>query len=127
MNQIRKNVSFYKFVSGGAGMGLIKAIFESSLKRFKSNHGYDPNLPSILLSAPIVKSAFGIRGSTLHFLFSLPVNQQSGELRPLNRLNSDICNSLYSKLMFLKVLIIDEISMVGAKMFFSETCTIFKS
>jgi len=38
----------------------------------------------VLLCVPTGKAAFGIGGLTLHSVFSLPVNQTSGPLRPLS-------------------------------------------
>ncbi|XP_037811953.1 ATP-dependent DNA helicase pfh1-like [Lucilia sericata] len=80
---------------------------------YNSIPGSNPDLPKVLLSAPTGKAAFGIGGATLHSLFSLPVNQYSGEIRPLS---NDTVNTLSSLLLELKLLIIDEISMVGARM-----------
>ena len=47
-------------------------------------------------------------------MFSLPVNQSSGQIRPLS---NDTVNSLLAKFIDLKLIIIDEISMVGIRMF----------
>ncbi|XP_075170221.1 uncharacterized protein LOC142242518 [Haematobia irritans] len=111
-----EKVTFYEYIGGGAGVGksrLIKTIYQSITHRFNSIPGVNPDLPKVLLTAPTGKAAFGIGGSTLHAMFSLPVNQYSGELRPLS---SDNVNTLVAKFLDLKVIIIDEISMVGARM-----------
>ncbi|XP_065356189.1 uncharacterized protein LOC135950582 [Calliphora vicina] len=116
LRNVVDNIKFCEFISGGAGVGksrLIKTIYQSVTQRFNSVPGSNPDLVKVLLSAPTGKAAFGIGGATLHSLFSLPVNQYSGEIRPLS---NDVVNSLYARFMDLKVLIIDEISMVGARM-----------
>ncbi|XP_061399099.1 uncharacterized protein LOC133334797 [Musca vetustissima] len=115
-HNIKCSSVFYEFVSGGAGVGksrLISAIYQTVNRRLNSIPGSDPTSIKVLLTAPTGKAAFGIGGATLHSVFSLPVNQSSSELRPLG---PDALNSMYTKLMNLKLLIIDEISMVGAKM-----------
>ncbi|XP_050339187.1 uncharacterized protein LOC126765663 [Bactrocera neohumeralis] len=117
MHQIKTSRPFYEFIGGGAGVGksrLISAIYQALNHRFNSTPGSIPSSLKVLLCAPTGKAAFGIGGLTLHSIFSLPVNQLNRELRPLS---SDIVNSLYSKLADLKLIIIDEISMVGARMF----------
>ena len=107
---------FYDYVGGGAGVEkslLIKTIYQSITDRLNLVPGTSRDNPKVILSARTGKAAFGIGGATLHSLFSLPVNQYSGELRPLN---NDTLNSLYVKFIDIKLIIIDEISMVGAKM-----------
>ena len=71
-----------------------------------------PDAIKVLLASPIGKAAFNIRGMTLHSAFALPVTEFNGEMP---NLSSDVCNTLRSKLCCLKVIIIDEISMVGSK------------
>lgn len=92
---------------------LISAIYQCVNRRLNSIPGSDPTAIKVLLTAPTGKAAFGIGGATLHSMFSLPVNQSSSELRPLG---PDALNAIYTKLLNLRLLIIDEISMVGAKM-----------
>lgn len=62
----------------------------------------------ILLCAPTGKAAFNIKGQTLHNAFHLPLNQKK-----ISHLSPGLSNTLATKLDHLKVLIIDEISMVG--------------
>ncbi|KAI8119873.1 hypothetical protein CVS40_8790 [Lucilia cuprina] len=87
----------------------------------------NPDLINVLLCAPTGKAAFVIGEATLHAMFSLPIYQLSGEIRPLS---NDVVNSLLAKFMDLKVIIVDEISMVGAKMLgylYATLKQIFKS
>ncbi|KAI8116853.1 ATP-dependent DNA helicase PIF1 [Lucilia cuprina] len=117
LHNIKLGHPFYEFVASGAGVGksrLISAIYQSVNYRQNYLPGNDPNVIKVLLCAPTGKAAFGIGGATLHSMFSLPINQSSAELRPLT---NDTANTLYSKFLNLKLLIIDEISMVGSKMF----------
>ena len=110
------NLPVYEFLSGGAGVGksrLIKVIFQGLIRYFGSIPGANPDDLTVLLCAPTGKAAFNIGGMTLHSALSLPVNQYSG---PLPSLGDDTSNTLYTKLHNLKLIIIDEISMVGAKM-----------
>jgi len=113
----RRNTSFNEFVGGGAGVGksrLISTLFQSLSKEYNGRAGCDPTSVKILLCAPTGKAAFGIGGSTLHSIFSLPVKPAGSAFRSFS---PDLLNTLRSKFIDLKVLITDEISMVGATMF----------
>ena len=115
MAKIRSNASFYEFISGSAGVGksmLIRAIYQACLRIYNCTPGSNPEKIKILLTAPTGRAAFSIGGLTLHGAFQLPVSQCGYELLPLS---SNICNTLRCKLSELKLIIIDEISMVGAK------------
>ena len=106
----------YEFVSGGAGVGksrLIKVLYQALIRYFGKIPGAHPDDLFVLLCAPTGKAAFNIGGMTLHSALSLPLNQYGGMLPSLG---SDISNTLASKLHSVKLIIIDEISMVGAKM-----------
>lgn len=63
------------------------------------------------MCAPSGKAALLINGVTLHTAFALPVSQFSSNMPELS---ADIANSIREKLFHLKLLIIDEISMVGS-------------
>lgn len=67
-----------------------------------------------MICAPPGKAAFNVNGATLHSVFHLPVNQLIGPLVPLS---SDVLNTIRCQMEHVKLLIIDEISMVGGKMF----------
>lgn len=104
------------FVTGPAGAGksmLIRALAQSAIRIANLRPDIDDlSLVPVLLTAPTGKAAFGIRGVTLHSAFSLPLNQYAGVLP---KLSSDISNTLRCQLANVKLLIIDEISMVGIK------------
>jgi len=107
LHNARINASFYEFVGGGAGVGksrLISTLFQSLSKEDNGRAGCDPTSVKILLCAPTGKAAFGIGGSTLHSMFSLPVNQDGSAFRSLS---PDLLNTLRSRFIDLKVLIID--------------------
>ena len=67
---------------------------------------------NVFLAAPTGKGAHTIHGITLHCAFALPINEFGGEM---SNLYSDVLNSLRSKLLSLKLIIIDEIYMVGSR------------
>ena len=105
----------YDFIAGSAGVGksiLIEAITQTTLRYYNSIPGNNPNDISILLCAYTGQAAFNIKGITLHSTFYLPVNNES-----MNPLSLDVLNNLSTKLCHLKFLIIDEISMVGRRVF----------
>ena len=63
------------------------------------------------VTAPTGSAAFNIKGSTLHSAFNLPLIRNKS--KPYQRLSDEKLNSLKLKVANLKILIIDEISMVG--------------
>ena len=99
------------FLTGGAGVGkslVIQTLYQTLFRIFNSDKDSDPDIPKVLLCAPTGKAAFNIKGQTLHSAFRLPLNQKT-----LSHLSASMSNTLATKLAHLKVLIIDEISMVG--------------
>lgn len=108
---------FYIFISGGAGVGkilLIKAIYQSLMRDFNSIPGINPDDTKILLCAPTGKAAFGIEGLTLHKTLGLPLSQAGYHMKELS---ASVANSFACNLANLKLIIIDEISMVGSRLF----------
>ena len=81
------------------------AIYQSIKKIFQSVPADDPNLIKVILCAPTGKPGFG-----LHSAFLLSVNQSDKQICPFG-------SESHSKFWELKLLIIDELSIVGAKMF----------
>lgn len=104
------------FISGSAGVGktrVINCIYQLLSSYFDKMPGEKNDLPIILLCAPSGKAAHLIGGVTLHTAFALPITEFRGQMP---QLSPDIANSIRSNLVQLKLLIIDEISMVGANM-----------
>ena len=66
------------------------------------------------LVAPTGKAAYNIQGSTIHTALAVPANQS---LKTYKKLDASRLNSLRCKFAGLKILFIDEISMVGNSMF----------
>ena len=74
----------------------------------------NPDDVSVLLTAPTGVAAFNIGGATIHSTLAIPGNSAlPSEYQPLG---DDKLNSLRTKLGQLKLLIIDEISMVDKKL-----------
>lgn len=107
---------FYTFLSGGAGVGksvLVKAIFQALIKFYGHIFGECPDDKKVMLCAPTGKAAHNIGGNTIHSVFCIPVGRGL-QYKPLDMQQ---LTSLQTKYHALKVLIIDEISMVGKRMF----------
>lgn len=66
-----------------------------------------------MICAPTGKAAYNVGGLTIHSAFCIPT-QQGFKFKPLDM--QQLC-SLQTKYKSLKVIFIDEISMVGKKMF----------
>ena len=108
---------FYAFLSGGGGVGkshLTKSIYQAALKYYNSKAGEDFNQINILLLAPTGKAAFIIPGNTIHTALAIPANQS---LKKYKSLDSNRLNTLRSKIGSIKLILLDEISMVGNSMF----------
>jgi len=105
---------------------LISTIFQSITWRAITLPGATDSV-KVLLCAPTGKSDFGIGALTLHSVFSLPVNQTSGPLRPLS---NDTLKTTHCKLIDIQLIIIDEVSMVESKMLGyldQRLCQVFRS
>ena len=103
---------FYLHVTGGAGTGkshLIKCIYNEATKLLK-NHD-DPEQATVVLTAPTGTAAFNIGGFTIHSVFKIPKNAKA----VYEPLSNDSVNTLQAQMSGLKILIIDEVSMVDRK------------
>ena len=107
---------FYIFLSGGAGVGksvLTRSIYQSLLKFFNHLRHENPDSCKVLMCAPTGKAAHNIGGKTIHSAFCIPANQ-GFTFKPLDMQQ---LNTMRSRFHDLKIVIIDEISMVGRSMF----------
>ena len=84
------------------------------MKYYNSRAGEDFNEVKILLLAPTGKAAFGIKGNTIHSTLAIPASQSLKNYKPLD---SSRLNTLRCKLHAVKLIFLDEISMVGNTMF----------
>ena len=110
-----KQLPMYLYIGGGARVGkstLIRDLYEGLVRYFNSLPSTGPDAIKVLLAAPTGKAAHYIHGMTLHSAFALPGMEFGGEI---SNLSSDVLNTLRSKLLCLKLIIKDEISMVGSK------------
>ena len=116
LNKVKtQSTPFHIFITGGAGVGksvVISAIHQAVLRFLNKGAGNNPDEAKVLLGAPTGIAAFLIGGGTLHSLFHIPANQDFS-YKPLT---SDVLNTYQCKYRHLKLLVIDEISMVGNKM-----------
>ncbi|CAC5420340.1 unnamed protein product [Mytilus coruscus] len=116
-----KDDPLYNFLSGGAGVGksvLISAIYQSLIRILNMTPGSNPDELKVLLCAPTGKAAHNIGGNTLHSTFCIPVSR-GFSYKPLAM---EQLNTYRLKYKYLKVVIIDEISMVGCRMFNFVNC-----
>ncbi|XP_069105751.1 uncharacterized protein [Argopecten irradians] len=105
---------FHLFVTGGAGTGksqLIKAIYHQA-SSILQEPGENPDSPVILLTSPTGTASYNIGGTTLHAALHLP----RGRYYSL-RSNPSLLATFRTTMSQLKILVIDEISMVGRTMF----------
>ena len=111
---IKKVKSFHIFITGGAEVGkpyLIKTMF-LSLNKILRYKGSDADKPRILLHAPTGVAAININGTTIHSGLGINVGSK------LYPLNDQQRASLRNKLLEIRLVIIDEISMVSSVLFY---------
>lgn len=113
-----KTEPLYAFLSGGAGVGksvLTRALYQALLKYYSHHIHENPDNIHVMLCAPTGKAAhnININGTTLHSAFCIPVGRGFA-YKPLDMQQ---LNTLRTKFISLKVIFIDEISMVGHNMF----------
>ncbi|XP_078383840.1 uncharacterized protein LOC144666317 [Oculina patagonica] len=104
------------FLSGGAGVGkstVTNALYEALIRYLNTIAGENPDDIKLVKTAPTGKAAFNIKGNTLHAAFKIPANRGFEYCT----LDSDRLNTIRTQLNKLKVIFIDEISMVGSGMF----------
>ena len=111
-----KDEPLHVFLTGGAGVGksvVTKAIYQGVMKFYAHQLHVNPDNVHVLVCAPTGKAAHNIKGCTIHSAFCLPVGQ-GFKYKPLDMQQ---LNCMRTKFSDLKLLIIDEISMVGRGMF----------
>lgn len=107
-----KDDPLYAFLTGGAGVGksvLINAVYQSLQRLLCSKEGENPDEIRILLCAYTGKAAYNINGMTIASAFHKKMYQSQ------QHMHADELNTYRTKYRTLKVVIIDEISMVGNK------------
>ena len=112
-NLKQEDSRFYEFVSGGAGVGkshLITAVVQTLLRYYYKIPGIEPDHIFILVCAATGKAAYNVHGVTLHSAFRLPLTGNN-----MARLEDSTCNTIRTKMLDLKLIIIDEISMTSVK------------
>ena len=108
----------YSFLSGGGGFGkshLTKALYQAAVKYFNSQAGVDFGEINVLLLAPTGKATFNIKGNTIHTALAIPASQSLRNYKPLD--SSSRLNTLKCQLGSVKLIFLDEISMVGNAVF----------
>ena len=104
------------FLSGAGGVGksfVVKMIHTDTIRLLRCAQQVKPDDVPILLTAATGVAAYNINGITIHSAFVLNDRRKSGTT--YYSLGADTLNTLQSQLEELMVVIIDEISMVGAE------------
>ena len=93
---------------------LTKALYPAALKYYNTRAGDDFHQVKVLLLAPTGKAAYNIKGNTIHSALAIPACQSLRNYKPLD---SSRLNTIRCKLGGLKLVFLEEISMVGNTMF----------
>ena len=103
--------------TGGAGTGkshVLKALYQGLYRAVCMEAGQSRDSYRILVAAPTGKSAYNVKGMTIHAAFHIPANQS---LKDYKSLTYDVLNTYRMKYRQLEWLLIDEISMVSNDLF----------
>lgn len=84
-----------------------KALYQVVLKYYNSRVGDNFSELEVLMLAPTGKAAYNINGNTIHSALAIPACQSLKIYKPLDS------STLRCKLGFVKLIFMDEISMVG--------------
>ena len=101
------------FVSGGAGSGksyLLKCLFQALYRLYESPL-VDPTKPTVAIVAYTGVAARNVNGMTIHSLLGLKIGSNPNDVK--SQISNSSLQDYRTKLRFLKVLLIDEISYVG--------------
>ena len=104
------------FLSGGAGVGksfVLNTLYEAITRYLNKLLGENPDDIKVTKVAPTGKAAFNIGGNTIHSAFNIPASQGF----QYTALDSDRLNTMRNQYKSLKIIFIDEISMVGSGLF----------
>jgi len=114
--QNKKDDPLRLFLSGGAGVGkstVTNALYEALIRFLNSIAAENPDDVKVVKTTPTGKATFNIKGSTRNAAFMIPAKRGFEYCS----LDSDRLNTIRAKLNKLRVIFIDEISMVGSGMF----------
>lgn len=112
----QKDIPIHHYISGSAGVGksrLIEAINQSIIRLYRTEAGSADNF-EVLLVAFTGNAAHNIKGMTAHSAFHLSTTEGTTRFK---NLSDDLRNTLSCRFRNLKLLIIDEISMLSSDHF----------
>ena len=89
-------------------------MYQAALKYYNTRAGDDFHQIKVILLAPTGKAAYTIKGNTVHSALAIPANQSLRNYKPLDLSR---LNTLRSQFGGVKLIFVDEISMVGNSMF----------
>jgi DNA replication protein DnaC len=107
---------YHLYISGPGGVGkshVISLLRHITMKYLRHLPDVTPDDVLCLLCAPTGTAAFNIDGMTIHSAFFVPI-----AMKEYRNLGAETLNTLRNRLLHLKVLIVDEISMVSATMLY---------
>ena len=89
-------------------------MYLAALRYYNSNAGEDFHQVKVLMLAWTRKASFIIKGNTICSALAIPTTQSLRNYKPLD---SSMLNTLWCKLGGIKLILLDEISLVGNNMF----------
>jgi len=109
------NQPIYLFFIGGVGTDktfTFMLLIQGFLKHYNRKLGFDPFMQKAILMVYTSKMTYNIDGTTIHSRLSLPLNY-----KPLQSLSIERLNSLLKTYDELQLLVLDEVSLIGNRIF----------
>ena len=109
--------AIYNFCTSGAGCGktyLLKTLYQALIRLFSHNIAANPEDITVLLMSFTGKASYNIRGNTIHSSLGINAHQPLRDYKPLDMSS---LNTYVTRLHQVKVIIIDECSMISNALF----------
>ena len=107
----------FHFVTGGAGAGksvLLNMLYQAMSRIYNLDAQNRPDLKAVIKMCPTGKAAYLIGGKTIHGTLGI---KPANSYKIYKHLPADQLNTLFVQFMNTKVVLLDEVSMVGCNLF----------
>lgn len=118
-NFMHSTEPFHEFLTGGAGVGksvVTRLVIQAAERLLGRKLESNVDSLKVLVLAPTGTAAFNVDGQTVHSGLCIPVNQDLSNIDDSKKMCNENRDSFQKELADVQLLVIDEISMVGAQL-----------